>query len=511
MKNNELIKRDTLNKISGMIGLGAGAGTVAAAGTAIGSAGLLGSIGSAVGLTVAVATPIGWILGGAAVGGAALYGASKVSGGKGYSDGNVAANIKFNSDIEKQMYQGIIKKLSAKTSYVAINLLNKLPANEQFIVEFKDDASNGLDKGTMDAKDVIKICCEFLNENYESYIATSQMTIHNIESFIKIATLFALCDADYSKEEKVLIRGKVINFFDLHNILSDVEINLIFTIALGDKEKIKSIKDLDYLHQINLLHTFILEEDNNELLVMILEFLEEVAKADGTVTEDEEVFISMFESMLISKANFIEGNYTNAINILLETDELFLPKNNDKFIKKLKNICSSQKAYGYCLSGQHIIAIDDYTLFGAGDEGFVFTPLGIFTDKSDLHFIPYTSFEECRDELKAINIDETDYFPKLIDEIISIGFNLSGDNEFSNEKEWHIAFSQKQLGHKSMQEINDLFESKEIEINDSCMVWKDGMDNWKKIEDVQELSVLVSKFKQVTPPPLPSTPPPLPN
>jgi hypothetical protein len=417
--NNELIKSGTLKKFSSLIGLGAGAAGASTIGTAIGGMGILGTIGSSLGLTIAAATPIGWILGGAALGGAIFYGASDLISKKGYSEGDISAQKVFSSDVEKQMYFEINKKISEKLNFVAKNLLSKLPVNEQFI-DFRNNAIDGLDKGTMNPCEIIQICCECLNEDYEQYIVDSQMTIGNIESFIKISTLLSLADKDYNLEEKKLIRDRITTFFNLKDILTEVEIDLIFKMAIGNAEDIKAILDLDCYKKINLLHTFILMESNDKLLVVLLDFLQELANVDGKRSREEEIIILSFETMLFSKLKLLNGNYSKLLIGLKQADELYsrIENNkNDKFIKKIKNIIKSEKAYGYCLSEQHVLAIDDHTIFGSADDGFVFTPLGIFTNKSVLHFIPYHTLKNNIEELEKIGLVKTKYFPKLIEEL----------------------------------------------------------------------------------------------
>lgn len=417
--NNELIKSKTLKKFSSLIGLGAGAAGASTIGTAIGGTGLLGTIGGVFGLTIAAATPIGWILSGATLGGALFYGVSNLISKKGYSEGDISAQIIFASDIEKQMYFEINKKISQKLNFIAKNLLNKLPTNEQFI-DFKNNAIDGLDKGTMNPKEIIQICSECLNEDYEQYIVDSQMTIGNIESFIKISTLLALADKDYNLEEKKLIRDRVITFFNLKDILTEIEIDLIFKMSIGNEEDMKSILNLDCYKKINLLHTFILMENNDELLVVLLDFLQELASVDGKRSREEEIIILSFETMLFSKVKLLNGNYNKLLIGLKQTNELFSRienDKNDKFNIKMKNVIKLEKVYGYCLSEQHILAIDDHTIFGSGDDGFIFTPLGIFTNKSVLHFIPYHTFKNNIKELEKIGLFKTKYFSKLIEKL----------------------------------------------------------------------------------------------
>lgn len=425
----EFIKSMTLNNLAGTVGLGAGAATATAVGTTIGSAGILGTLGSAVGLTVAVATPIGWILGGAALGGAAFYSASALISKKGYSEGDNKAYRKFNSDEEKKKFNEIKVKLLKKPIKIALNLVEKLPN-----IDFKADAKDGLEKGTMNVYDVIQVCCEYLNEDCGVYKNEKNLTIKNIESFIKISTLLAVIDKDYSIDEQNMIRKKVVEYFSLNEVLSESEIELVFKMANGSNSEIEEIKKLDFYSQMNLLHTFVLFEDDNELLLEINKFLKSLALVDNNVCKLEERLIMFYEKFLLSKKFVVEGEYDNALLKLNSSDDLYYISDNDdknkKYTKKLSTLVSSKKAYAYCLSPQHVISIDDHTRFGSATDGCLFTPLGIFTNLIDSHFIPYYDLESNLDNLKRIfNAKPNDYSSVLFEEILKINKKLLSENK----------------------------------------------------------------------------------
>lgn len=75
---------------TGLGALGAGAVATAAGATAIP---VLTAVGSWAGLTLVAATPIGWVLGTAAAGGAAAYGISRLVKGSGYQEGKTQAML----------------------------------------------------------------------------------------------------------------------------------------------------------------------------------------------------------------------------------------------------------------------------------------------------------------------------------------------------------------------------------------------------------------------------------
>jgi hypothetical protein len=73
---------------TGLGALGAGAIATAAGATAIP---VLTTVGSWAGITLVAATPIGWVIGTAAAGGAAAYGISRLVKGSGYTEGKTQA------------------------------------------------------------------------------------------------------------------------------------------------------------------------------------------------------------------------------------------------------------------------------------------------------------------------------------------------------------------------------------------------------------------------------------
>src|SRR6476646_3969142 len=75
---------------TGLGALGAGAVATAAGATAIP---VLTTVGAWAGITLVGATPIGWVIGTAAAGGAAAYGISRLVKGSGYTEGKKQAML----------------------------------------------------------------------------------------------------------------------------------------------------------------------------------------------------------------------------------------------------------------------------------------------------------------------------------------------------------------------------------------------------------------------------------
>lgn len=85
---------------TGLGALGAGAVATAAGATAIP---VLTAVGSWAGLTLVAATPVGWVLGTAAAGGAAAYGISRLVKGSGYTEGKKKAMLIQYKERKKEM------------------------------------------------------------------------------------------------------------------------------------------------------------------------------------------------------------------------------------------------------------------------------------------------------------------------------------------------------------------------------------------------------------------------
>jgi hypothetical protein len=529
MSNKELAKRSTMDKLAALTGVGAGVAGASAIGTAVGGAGLLGSLGSAVGLTVAVATPVGWLIGGAALGGAALYGASKAIGAKGFSDGDNKAHRQFNSDFEKQAYMKITAKLSQKDSVIAKDLLRQLPSeNQVFINEMID----GLDKGSASAAEIITMCCELLNKDTSEYLDEKSFSINEIELTIKFAMLMALSDGEITDDEVTLIRREIVSYFKLSEIFNDTEIDLIFSQAQGTTEEQKQLAKMSFEEIQSLFAVFFLSIQNNRLKTMLPDFLAEIARADGEISDNEVVLYNIFIGLLNAEEQL--DDYLNHLETLTKTksDMLYSQQGLDTeaYTKKVKNALG---AYAQGIPLESVISLYDATVFGKADNGFIVTPLAIITDQAeDMRVIPLGSIyhvalekENSGDILLYGEPDEDGNmeviaslgclseeiieFLSFLENIVEVNIGTEGSS-YDNTKEWHLAQNGKQLGLHSLDSINSKFANNEI-VSDELLVWKDGMTEWLPATEVEEINTIIQKYKVATPPPLPSSPPPLPS
>jgi hypothetical protein len=530
MINKELIKRATMDKLAAVVGAGAGIAGASAAGTAIGSAGLLGSIGSAVGLTVAVATPAGWLVSGAVLGAAALYGGSKLVGAKGVSDGDIKAHRQFNSENEKQQYMQIVKKLSQQDIEIARKLLKKLP-NDVYN-EWKADAFDGLDKGSMDVTRIISMCCRILGEDENSYLSYNDFSLTDIELSIKIAILMALSDGELTEDEYSVIQNKVIQFFELGSILNEEEIKLIFSQALGTDEQQKQLHEMSFEEIQTLLVTFVLIIENDRLKTMLIDFLAEIAEADGDISENELQLYNIFIGLLNTEENI--DAYIQHIEKLskAKSDLLYskVQRDSKTYNKKLTN---ALKAYAKGIPIESVISLYDATLFGKADNGFIVTPFAIITDQSDdARVIPLGSiyaFDIDKDKnilfyskpnengdmpfLASLSCvtEEISEFIDFIQNIVEANLEILATSESVNvQQKWHLAQNNTQLGIYSLQDIDTKLADKELS-SENLLVWKEGMKEWVLATEIEEINEIIERYKVNTPPPLPSGPPPLPN
>lgn len=384
----ESIRRTTLEKISAFAGIGAGIAGASAIGTAVGSVGVLGSIGSAVGLTVAITTPIGWLVGGAALGATVLYGGSKAIGAKGFSDGDNKAHRIFNSDIEKKLYARLTTKLSYKDTIVAKRLLCKI--SDEFS-EWRDSALDGLDKGTMPATDIITMCCELLEEDVSKHLDGNNFSSTKIEQTIRFAVLMALSDGDVTNDELQVIRDHIVKFFALSPLLDDTEIDLIFSQANGSEEQQEQLKKMSFEDiQVTFVAFFLLIQDDR-LKKMMLDFLAEIACADGEISNNEVILYTQFKGLLNAEKN-LDSYLEHLENFLKAQNDLLLSRNgngSEVCEKKIKNALAS---YAKGIPPERVMCLYDSTLFGKADKGFIVTPLSIITNNcKNMRVIPLGS------------------------------------------------------------------------------------------------------------------------
>jgi len=376
--SDEIINRDTMDAVSLVAGIGMGTATTNFIGTAVGSTGLLGSIGSALGYTVAASTPVGWLVGGAILGGGLLYGASKVVGAKGESDGDAKAYLQFNSDMEKKEYYKIITKLSHKSSQLAYELLNKLPSDYD---NWKIEATDGLEKGTMHPEEIISVCCEVLKEDKNLYLKKCTYSYIEIGLALKVFYLIAISDSELLAIEKDLIEREIINFFELESILEKQEIELFIAQSFGSEQQLKELQDMSNHELQTLLTVFFLTINNEKIKTMMIGLIDDIIKVDGRIHKKEVKLFNIYKGLLQSELNL--EHYFPFLEQLagVKSRHLYsvLGENPKKFVEKIPHALAS---YAQGIPSNMVVSLYDDTIFGKADSGFIVTSLAIITDLS---------------------------------------------------------------------------------------------------------------------------------
>jgi membrane protease subunit (stomatin/prohibitin family) len=74
----------------------------------------------------------------------------------------------------------------------------------------------------------------------------------------------------------------------------------------------------------------------------------------------------------------------------------------------------------------------------------------------------------------------------------------------NKEIEYFVALNGQQIGPLSVRNVVEMLQSNKLSAND--LVWKEGMKNWQKIEDADDIRTLIESSSTSTPPPLPDGP-----
>lgn len=424
MAKKESISRGKLEGGAAAVGATLGVGGASAIGTVVGSSGLLGTIGSAFGLTIAAATPVGWLLGGAAVGATLLYGGAKLVGAKGYADGDYNAFSQFSSDDNKKKYMHIQAKLSQSEIVNAEKLLGELPDEYS---DFRIEMLSAMKEGSASAIEVIEICCEVLNKNVDTYLDKTQVSLNEIFLVLKMGFLMSLVDGEASEEELEFAINKPIEMFNLNDILDKSEIKFIRASVFENEDELERIRSLS-LEEIHILMaSFFMIIQNEHIKQKILVYLSDIAKVDNTLTKSELNFLELYEALMMTESRL--DAYVTVVNQAIESTSntdlslfsVFTEHNTkkDKFVKKRGNALN---AYAKGLPPELCRLVYDDTVFGKADEGFLVTPYGIATSKKKLGFVPYSKIKYSHHVLKLYKMgkEEKSYFKKFFGRIIEI-------------------------------------------------------------------------------------------
>ena len=405
--NNELIGRKTMVKGSTVVGAGLGVGAAAAAGTVIGGGGVLGAVGSAFGLTVAAATPVGWLIGGAVAGGAALHYGSKLIGAKGKSDGIAQTLEGTLAERHEKRIQKIAAKLDKGGVNSAVGLLSKVADHNADYQTFVDDRIKDLNEGVTAPEEVILLACQILNLDSSEYLDNGSITIVELNAIVSISIVMMLANGEVKSEEENVLCQRLKEFYDIDE--QDTSYLIGHTLnTLNSKIKEPANSRVDSEAIILSFAEFIVS--NVHLKDKILSSLEAIAKADGDFDKNEKVFFNFAErAFTMSEAI---GDYQDRVNDLPETEPNLILKSNGDFDKKVKGAINS---YAYSIPKSSVIALYDNRWLansvqtiasfgdsmlgkirhgktvknistGGADEGFLFTTLGIISDRREIIF-----------------------------------------------------------------------------------------------------------------------------
>ena len=144
-------------------GLGAAAASTAAAAAGVTSVTVLSSLASALGLTVVVATPVGWTIGVAAAGGALAYGVSRLIRSGGLSEGRKRELLQTCQDRIREMEQK--ERAAEVTGHDRVQFITSLreviekgaipPLNAFRLIE-------AVEQGTIAVSDAYRLVCALL-------------------------------------------------------------------------------------------------------------------------------------------------------------------------------------------------------------------------------------------------------------------------------------------------------------------------------------------------------------
>jgi len=420
-----------MEKGSAIAGAGLGVGTAAAIGTFIGSGGALGAAGSALGLTIAAATPVGWLIGGAVAGGAALHYGAKLVGAKGKSDG-IAQTVEHTISARHQKKIQIISaKLVKGDVKCAADLLTQVSDHDASFKDVVDEITRGLTEGSTSPDEAILLACQILNLDSSDYLSNDHITIIELNAIVAIAVVMMLASGEVTSDEEDVLCQRLKEFYDVDQ--QDAQYLIEYTLNTLNSETKKPEKSrVDSEVIILSFAEFIVE--NVHLNKQILSTLEAIAKVDGNFDQNEKKFFN-FAKRAFTMAKDI-GSYRDKIINLPDNEPNLILKNNENFNKKVEGAI---KTYAHGITSSSVIALFDNTWLansvrniasfgdsilgkvstgktmknistGAADEGFLFTTLGVINDRREIVF--YNEIKKATDLDDYILLDtEQGTFP----------------------------------------------------------------------------------------------------
>lgn len=223
-----------------------------------------------------------------------------------------------------------------------------------------------------------------------------------LEASIRVAVYMAMVEADNTLEKFEMIESAIVKYFKLDELLNDNEVDAVFELVVGDKQKEEDLLSLTIKEIQSFYLVFISSINNADLRYMLHELIEKISIVNGEASISENMVKMTYTDLLNS-----EYNYDVYKPILKKIDEY---RSNSIYSRHAKHTCGFNKklkkalaTYGYGLIEDDVIALYDSTIFGGADEGFLITKLGILTTQDEVaSVIPLASIYEVAYDQEAM-------------------------------------------------------------------------------------------------------------
>lgn len=212
-----------------------------------------------------------------------------------------------------------------------------------------------------------------------------------VEASIRVAVYMAMVEGNDTLKKFEMIESAIVNYFKLDELLNDKEVDAVFELVVGDKQKEEELLSLTIKEIQSLYLLFIISVEEDDLKHMLYELMNDISMINGEASTSESLVKLTYTDLQNS-----QYNYDAYQPILKKVDEYRSnsiyarqAKHTSGFYKKLKKALAT---YGYGLIEDDVIALYDSTIFGGADEGFLITIYGILTTQDEMvSVIPFAS------------------------------------------------------------------------------------------------------------------------
>ncbi len=217
----------------------------------------------------------------------------------------------------------------------------------------------------------------------------SNTNLKDLKMSVKFLVLMAMLNTKNIEKKFDLMADTIVEYFNLESILEHDDINYIFGLVVDNKnDKIENVT----LKTIQAFYlAFVLSIKNIELKFHLLDVLEEFTKLSDKLTDEEIIAKKTYSYLLTSESN--QDVYQELLEKIQNHHSNYIYSKNglkpEKFAKKVTKVLSS---YAKDINKDDVISLYDHTVFGAADEGFIITRVGILTTQDeDISVIPFSS------------------------------------------------------------------------------------------------------------------------